>query len=984
MTLMFLTDFHQQKQKTNVFSHHREGQSDNNVNDVIVSNPSIETGTEFINSVPNVDSQPNPLHALVAPAIAVDNEGCHKANDCHVIDHDYASPNPRYRQCRLVGPKCEFCVKAHAAEELIRAGLMQMKSTYCVCNTANCCCSIEIDRLSGLYSNKHEDEDDEQMQYSNSSYKKDAKFDENFFYRFDPILGKHRYFCILCVRYASKRKLVSNSAGDFFRTGKVLSEKMFRAREGMKRHLESNAHKQSVENYELENVPHKNGNFPSTEQKETATRNLCIASQLMANYHLPYRFYPQLCTAIHIMCEESDGNVRRSNLLGNNNQSHNIVPHAQYACYEAELQKAKETLESIMPATGQRRRFHVAADKGTSAKDATRQAIVETHIGSDGHLREMLVGVESVFDQTAQGAADQLTICLSKVLDTRHVAVISTDGAASYTGRYNGMIQLLKSSTSFSDNIIYLPDLCHRTERLLGNNCPAWVENSVAEIDNLISRFNSSPQIRNAIQKSGECHGDLFAMQTTCQTRYAEYMHRTIQSVFNNFKVMISVLSAVAQSTEYDQRARQRAEDMFLCITDPLLVARIMLIDNVYMHMEAMEKEAQSSSFGPFQYIRVTSSMKDALQTKLQHADQSAIDVITTGSFKHQYGYRGVEKEFTVNLRELQADFKKTTLESIDTHQVIVDAQLLQDQYKEWVDDLAHDFDTYIEIPPAVLHATSAFTLSEYVPFGERVEHVRQFMAMINTNFHPCSEVCQGAQKCICIEEEMQRFLHNANLEVQKEQRKNWKYDTCDTSGICEPIDASRKMNYSYSNIFAHYLADSSDKVRDELKIVNILRVLEIVQLLKASQSSTERVFSTVKQVVSGRFENRYRFPQAHEQPVKGHLRNADKEEDKRDYVAASVYLAMNSNIVTLDSKRARLKLLASGHEEALLSKKPVGWVGKAVSSTLRTLVNPKIRVKQKKNTLPLNKIRKMSRLEAVGEKISEEKIGRASCRERV
>ena len=62
---------------------------------------------------------------------------------------------------------------------------------------------------------------------------------------------------------------------------------------------------------------------------EQATENLCTAVQMMATYNLPYRFYPLLCTTLQII---SRGSV---NPLGNNHQSFNAVPKAQYACYEA-------------------------------------------------------------------------------------------------------------------------------------------------------------------------------------------------------------------------------------------------------------------------------------------------------------------------------------------------------------------------------------------------------------------------------------------------------------------------------------------------------------------------------------------------------------------------------------------------------------------------------------------------------------------------
>ena len=44
--------------------------------------------------------------------------------------------------------------------------------------------------------------------------------------------------------------------------------------------------------------------------------------------------------------------------------------------------------------------------------------------------------------------------------------------------------------------------------------------------------------------------------------------------------------------------------------------------------------------------------------------------------------------------------------------------------------------------------------------------------------------------------------------------------------------------------------------------ITNIVRILELAQLLKSKQSSRERAFSVIANVVSNRFEGKYRSPE--------------------------------------------------------------------------------------------------------------------------
>jgi hypothetical protein len=250
---------------------------------------------------------------------------------------------------------------------------------------------------------------------------------------------------------------------------------------------------------------------------EQATENLCTAVQMMATYNLPYRFYPLLCTTLQIISRES------INPLGNNHQSFNAVPKAQYACYEACREIVSRELKKTLSATGQTPRLHLSADKGTARKDCSRQAIVGTHIGGDGYPREVLLSVAAVQDSTANGAAQHFTKNVASLVDTKQIAFISTDGAATYTGRHKGMFQQLKEdSNRYTDKLLFIPDLCHRLERLLNNNSPAWFTDVIDTTDRVIAKMNSSPNLRNAVISYGQEAGlKYYAMQTTCETRFA-------------------------------------------------------------------------------------------------------------------------------------------------------------------------------------------------------------------------------------------------------------------------------------------------------------------------------------------------------------------------------------------------------------------------------------------------------------------------------
>ena len=61
-----------------------------------------------------------------------------------------------------------------------------------------------------------------------------------------------------------------------------------------------------------------------------------------------------------------------------------------------------------------------------------------------------------------------------------------------------------------------------------------------------------------------------------------------------------------------------------------------------------------------------------------------------------------------------------------------------------------------------------------------------------------------------------------------------------------------------YSTIISLYFNELNEIEVINLSIVNILRLLEIVLLMKPSQSSTERAISRLKNTVTGRYESIY------------------------------------------------------------------------------------------------------------------------------
>ena len=62
-----------------------------------------------------------------------------------------------------------------------------------------------------------------------------------------------------------------------------------------------------------------------------------------------------------------------------------------------------------------------------------------------------------------------------EIMDPDQLVAVSTDGASSYIGVHSGMFSLLQKSRKVNQNIIFLPDFCHKVERLMSQTKPGWI-----------------------------------------------------------------------------------------------------------------------------------------------------------------------------------------------------------------------------------------------------------------------------------------------------------------------------------------------------------------------------------------------------------------------------------------------------------------------------------------------------------------------------
>src|ERR1700690_3614054 len=117
-------------------------------------------------------------------------------------------------------------------------------------------------------------------------------------------------------------------------------------------------------------------------------------------------------------------------------------------------------------------------------------------------------------------------------------------------------------------------------------------------------------------------------LELLCYSRFAEYLHKSIRSVLRNVEVLYVALPQVlAASDDYNVHTRANAKFILDTVSDCCLVAQLMLIDRVYEQIERIEKEAQSSSFGAFVYVRIVFMLKRSLEIDLREADEKGLDI---------------------------------------------------------------------------------------------------------------------------------------------------------------------------------------------------------------------------------------------------------------------------------------------------------------------------------------------------------------------
>ena len=248
---------------------------------------------------------------------------------------------------------------------------------------------------------------------------------------------------------------------------------------------------------------------------------------------------------------------------------------------------------------------------------------------------------------------------------------------------------------------------------------------------------------------------------------------------------------------------------------------------------------------------------------------------------------------------------------------------MIRDNFKQWIDAINNNAENYLQIPLPIKHATDAFSIhhNSKLSFDDKLIAYKKLLDTVNINFKKCdTKSCLGSQNCPCVRRDFKRF------------HENFKYNftSIGSNGLTMSSDKSQSSPFKYVHAFSHYLK-LDRKFRNDIKSLNIIRILEIIQIMKPSQSSTERVMSHVANTVRNRYESKYE--------------NAEKT--ALDNVNIEIFLRMNSNMLLIDAEASANKFLDK-HKAGLLKSKPATLVSTTIQKNMNELRKSKINLPRK------------------------------------
>ena len=812
-----------------------------------------------------------------------------KSTDPLVLRSENTKPKTKLRQLKFATPECESCTKLDNVQAFYAESLQNHKLHCSHKSKATCCCAMKLEKMrTQLTDNKSS---------TVTATSTDAGYD--CFISKPMNQGLSKVFCEVCMLFG-KDPQGSRRGDETWRIGRSFANKAIENKQ-KKWHVEnSKAHKLADDKRKEGNAVKIREGYPTKEDIDACTENAMIAGMFMVTHNLSLRMYPNLCAFLHLITPQTSAHP-----LGNQNQSRSALRYIHEANFCSLRDTIKKDLQNVLSSTRSCRQVMISADKGTAPKDITRQVVVATVLDFKGMPKEHFLGAPGAGNGDAQSTAANIKETVSEFVDLKKVAYLATDAAAYYVGEHTGAIKKMKDDPSFG-NLIGLPDFCHKVERLVDKSMPQWVQEALDATKSIGAFVNDHPRVKRAIQEYvaivGNCK--FVVIPNTCDTRFAEYLHRHIDAILTNVKVLIGALPSV----ECNPVLEQKKIFILKKLLDPKFIAKLMCINETYLMISDKEQKAQYVSFGAMDYVSLVTELKSNLR-KNAHLHEKVSVVLRENK------YDGVD--FHEELSSMTNDFVNTLRGRHETNDEF--EEVLATDMEKWHNDLLKNCDTYLPIPEIMKHAVNAFVIKGdqfhadcFANEKFNLIDLADFHELSNCEFLKCSQECRALYKMsCCFLKEYNKFRSHFSKNFVPCSKKPFmlvpQFDT---------VESNDSINYVKA--FSYYLAE--DGFHKDLKCPNIMRLLEIVSLMKPSQSSTERVMSYVANTVKRRYESKN--PTA---------------EDSWDTVNIEVFLQCNANMVSINKAESK-RYFVKKHYPTLQASKPITYRSKVVRDTIASL----------------------------------------------
>ena len=214
----------------------------------------------------------------------------------------------------------------------------------------------------------------------------------------------------------------------------------------------------------------------------------------------------------------------------------------------------------------------------------------------------------------------------------------------------------------------------------------------------ICSFVNDHPRIKNAIQQFVKLElGHTFnVIPTTCDTRFAEYVHHQLEAILKNVKVLIEALPSI----ECNSVLEEKKKFVLKHLLDTEFIAKLIAVKDTFAMISSLEKVAQFESFGPFDFFALVKRLEKSLETG-DHLSAEVMGVLEN----HVYdGLNLAELSETLAVIELRRPHDEE-----DSY-----CEVLSRKLNEWYASMLKNIDHYLAVPEIMRQAVHAFDLKAF------------------------------------------------------------------------------------------------------------------------------------------------------------------------------------------------------------------------------------------------------------------------------